>query len=370
MFINFSNSELAYFCLFIVAFTFLVKQALLKQKQLIHFLFAIFCASLCMMTIQKISASSIGIYHYLIGFATCATCNVTWLISRVLFRTQNPISKRHIFVASFIALLIVANQTWHMLNDMGVTTTLLMSQIKQGLNEVTSMLSSTILLLSFWEALRGFSSKSKAEKVQSSVFAGAFFAAVFLSTFVATVFISAENQAMASPWIVFIAASIIMIAIQSVLVLQNKQARSNHIIRDTVNCLAQEKLATSPRATHDITLEDNKLIEDIDALINQQKIFLQSNIKVMDFAKALNTPEYKVSRVIRAHFNSPNFNHFINRYRVEHAKQLLRSRDAKDWSILVIGLECGFSSLVSFNRAFKNLSGNKPNQYRTQVSIE
>jgi AraC-like DNA-binding protein len=375
MLFNFSNSELAYFCLFLVAFTFLVTQALTKKKQLVHILFAIFCASLCMMTIQKMTASSIGVYQYLIGFAACATCNVSWLISRSLFRVKNAVTHRHVLVAVVIAVLIMANQAWHMVNALQgeVVSSALMLQIRKGLSETTNLLSSTILLLTFWEALRGFSSKSKAEKRQRIIFASAFFIAVFSTTFIATVFVPSAYHAQAFPWFVFAAATLIIVAIQFVLLLQ-QSALNKSILTDTHRPMTKASL--EPLVSESIcnensiedmqssSIQDQALVNEIHRMMFEDKIYLQSNIKVLDFARVLNAPEYKVSRLIKSHFKHPNFNHFINHYRVEYAKELLTSDEASNWSILVIGLESGFSSLVSFNRAFKHLCGEKPSAYR------
>jgi AraC-like DNA-binding protein len=372
MLLNLSNSELAYFCLFLVCFTFLIGQVLVKKKQLVHFLFAIFLASLCMMTVQKVSASSLGIYHYLIGFAACATCNVSWLIARALFRKENAVTKRHIAIALFIALLIIANQAWHMINELhsnSLMSTTSMLQIKQGLNEVINLFSSTILLLSFWEAFRNFSSKCKAEKIQRIVFSGAFFTAVFACTFVVKVFVLPQNQADAMPWFILFSTIISIIAIQTVIFLQSRVP-----VKETSTTVDYEHHGNVQRTQSNISNtdrfisdDDKRAIAEISKLVNEDKIYLQSNLKLLDFAKVVNAPEYRVSRLIKSHFKSPNFNHFINHHRVEHAKKLLRSSDTKGWSILVIGLECGFSSLVSFNRAFKHLSGNKPSHYRAHA---
>ena len=68
----------------------------------------------------KISAPSIGVYSYLIGLFTCATCNMSWLISRTLFRKHKPIAAVHIAVAVAIAGLIMFNQTWHYLVSIDV----------------------------------------------------------------------------------------------------------------------------------------------------------------------------------------------------------------------------------------------------------
>lgn len=109
-----------------------------------------------------------------------------------------------------------------------------------------------------------------------------------------------------------------------------------------------------------------ELIVGITKLINEQQLYLQANLKISDFAQALMVPEYKVSRAIRYHYKAANFNLFINQYRVEYAKKLLINDQAKEWSILSIALESGFSSLATFNRVFKSIVGDIPNEYRKQ----
>ena len=80
--------------------------------------------------------------------------------------------------------------------------------------------------------------------------------------------------------------------------------------------------------------------------------------------KHLSVSEYKVSRAIRSGSRAANFNHYVNGFRLSHAKRLLLEPDSHDWTILVISLESGFASLAPFNRSFKAQEGCTPNQYR------
>ena len=99
----------------------MLTHALKKDKQSVDYLVAIFSASLCMMATQKLSADTLGVYQYVIGLATCATCNVVWLIARTLFREHNPLSRRHFAVAFVIAGLVIFNQTWHLVVSVSYT---------------------------------------------------------------------------------------------------------------------------------------------------------------------------------------------------------------------------------------------------------
>jgi len=172
----------SYYFLVIVCMVLMLVNALKNDKQLIHYLFAIFCGSLCMVGVQKLSAPTIGVYHYLIGLFTCATCNVSWLVSRTLFRKSKPISGVHIAVAVSIAGLIMFNQTWHYLvsiDALPFPDSQQMWRLKQGMNEITVLLSSSILVLSFWEALRGYKQKNESQKLQAIIFASSYAFAVF-----------------------------------------------------------------------------------------------------------------------------------------------------------------------------------------------
>ena len=90
---------------------------------------------------------------------------------------------------------------------------------------------------------------------------------------------------------------------------------------------------------------------------------------MIDLANELNVSEYKISRAIRYHFEAPNFNHFINSLRIEHAKKLLEQQETQHWTILVIALESGFSSLATFNRVFKAQLGFAPKAFRESATL-
>ena len=63
-----------------------------------------------------------------------------------------------------------------------------------------------------------------------------------------------------------------------------------------------------------------------------------------------------------------SFSDYINSLRVEKAKQLLASEDFKEYTILSIGLECGFNSKSTFYLAFKKFTNTTPTDFRKQNS--
>lgn len=63
-----------------------------------------------------------------------------------------------------------------------------------------------------------------------------------------------------------------------------------------------------------------------------------------------------------------NFNQYINKFRVNHACELLKNNDEM-LSIEQIAFNSGFNSKVSFNRHFKNLLGDTPKEYAGKNKI-
>lgn len=96
-----------------------------------------------------------------------------------------------------------------------------------------------------------------------------------------------------------------------------------------------------------------KLLAYVDENITQ-------DLSLKSIAKALNIVPCYVSSVFSKNFNM-TLNHYIGTKRIAMAKTMLIST-LKPMS--EIAYECGFSSVRSFNRRFKELEGMPPTQYR------
>jgi ligand-binding sensor domain-containing protein/AraC-like DNA-binding protein len=106
-------------------------------------------------------------------------------------------------------------------------------------------------------------------------------------------------------------------------------------------------------------------------LLEVKKVFKDENLSQQSLAaRLLISPRY-LSQVMNERLNK-NFWELVNGYRIKEAKNMLKesreSRDQgqKDYSILEIGLEVGFSSKVVFNRVFKKHTGMTPTQFRSK----
>jgi len=106
-----------------------------------------------------------------------------------------------------------------------------------------------------------------------------------------------------------------------------------------------------------------QLFEQISQLMDEQRIYLNNNLKVGDVAAELDVPSRMVSDSIKVNCGC-SFAQFVNGYRIEYAKQLLRNRpDAKMAAVYV---ESGFSNEMSFFRTFKVFTGMTPKEWMAQ----
>jgi AraC-like DNA-binding protein len=105
------------------------------------------------------------------------------------------------------------------------------------------------------------------------------------------------------------------------------------------------------------------LMENISKLMEEQKMFLNSDLKVSDIAAELGTNSRYVSNCIKLGKNV-TFKQFVNGYRVDYAKQLMRQHP--DMKLAVVGLKSGFSNEMTFFRTFKAYTGKTPKEWVLQ----
>ncbi|MEL7162381.1 MAG: helix-turn-helix transcriptional regulator, partial [Bacteroidota bacterium] len=94
-----------------------------------------------------------------------------------------------------------------------------------------------------------------------------------------------------------------------------------------------------------------------------ERPYLEPTLTVKDLADQLAWPERELSVLINQELGRHFFD-FVNDYRIEHAKTLLRDPANARMTVLEILYAVGFNSKSSFNVAFKNRTGKTPTQYR------
>lgn len=113
------------------------------------------------------------------------------------------------------------------------------------------------------------------------------------------------------------------------------------------------------------TNEDVEIVKKIEQYFLNQKEYLKPDLTIADVSKYINEHPKRVSLAINI-VTKKNFKSYINSYRIEEAKRLLKNKSTTNYSIEGIGLEAGFKSKSVFYNAFKRETGLTPNNFRIQ----
>ncbi|MGK6344397.1 helix-turn-helix domain-containing protein [Chryseobacterium sp. DT-3] len=105
-----------------------------------------------------------------------------------------------------------------------------------------------------------------------------------------------------------------------------------------------------------------ELSEELNRLISEENIFLDNELSLPVLAGKLGISVHDTSYLINEVTGS-NFYNFINSKRVEHAKRILTSGEAKKFNMVGIAFASGFNSKTAFNTAFKKWTGMSPTEY-------
>lgn len=95
----------------------------------------------------------------------------------------------------------------------------------------------------------------------------------------------------------------------------------------------------------------------------EEKLYLDPLLSMESVASDLGMSKSYFSKLINAYSNN-NFSDFINSLRVEQAKKFLSDDEFSQYTIVAIGLECGFNSKSTFYSAFKKFTSETPTTYR------
>ncbi|GAB4243690.1 MAG: hypothetical protein Tsb0034_21630 [Ekhidna sp.] len=109
--------------------------------------------------------------------------------------------------------------------------------------------------------------------------------------------------------------------------------------------------------------QSKELFGKLQHLMETERQYLNADLRLDFVANLLSTSPNNLSRVINE-LEGKNFQDFINAYRVEALKVLLKDNSKKHFTILALGLEAGFSSKTAMNRAFKKQVGCSPSDYQ------
>jgi AraC-like DNA-binding protein len=129
--------------------------------------------------------------------------------------------------------------------------------------------------------------------------------------------------------------------------------------------LMMPAVAVSPRAdvlTPAEVIELARLREAVAA-----GVCTEPDLSLGTLAERLKLPEHRLRRLINKGLGYRNFATFLNDHRVSQAKRMLADPENSRQQIVTLAFELGYASLAPFNRAFRELTGMTPTEYRAQA---
>lgn len=148
------------------------------------------------------------------------------------------------------------------------------------------------------------------------------------------------------------------------------------LLKDRVVLRRQMGLTDLTKTKATVTdYDDSKKIEKQEAEFNkihnyitEQKKYYDPYISLEKLSAELDMSMGKLSMLVNQ-ISERNFSDYINGLRIDDAKKLLAEPDFKHYTIVAIGLECGFNSKSTFYTAFKKFTGQTPTAYRKQYAF-
>ena len=103
-------------------------------------------------------------------------------------------------------------------------------------------------------------------------------------------------------------------------------------------------------------------IEKLEAFVKHEKPYKNAKISLNDLAINLKLQPHLLSKIINDHYQQ-NFFDFINHYRVEEFKEMVKDPKNQNLTFLALAYEVGFNSKTAFNRSFKKITNQTPREY-------
>ncbi|MBN1397862.1 MAG: AraC family transcriptional regulator [Bacteroidetes bacterium] len=105
------------------------------------------------------------------------------------------------------------------------------------------------------------------------------------------------------------------------------------------------------------------ILKKLQSFMHSSKPYINPALTLPALSKDLNLSPNYLSQVINEQLGK-NFFEFVNSYRVEEAKLLIKNPSKQHLTLAAIGFEAGFNSVSSFNKIFKATTSRTPSQFK------
>lgn len=113
-----------------------------------------------------------------------------------------------------------------------------------------------------------------------------------------------------------------------------------------------------------VPVQDRPALARLHALMDEGEVWRREGLTVGALAAEVGVPEHRLRRLINGALGFRNFADFLNARRIEAAKAKLADPAAGRLPVSSIAFDLGYASLGPFNRAFKDVTGQTPTEWR------
>ncbi|WP_423126376.1 helix-turn-helix domain-containing protein [Gaoshiqia sp. Z1-71] len=114
-------------------------------------------------------------------------------------------------------------------------------------------------------------------------------------------------------------------------------------------------------------LQKEEILQKLTDLMTREKYFSGNLASLSDLSGKIGETSHRVSQVINEK-TGMNFFNWLAQYRIKEAMKLLSGKDAMKYKIEEIAEMVGYNSKATFNKAFKNITGLTPSDFREKQS--
>ena len=150
-----------------------------------------------------------------------------------------------------------------------------------------------------------------------------------------------------SPWWWVLLAAVVLTFAHAILIIYRKK-------RQRLSVAAEAVQAEEPNG-------EALLMQRINQVMEEQELYRNAELKLQDVATALGTNRRFISDCINSQIGC-TFIQYVNTYRIDHAKRILRQNPDK--KIMDVYIESGFANEVTFFRTFKSITGMTPREWK------
>jgi len=118
---------------------------------------------------------------------------------------------------------------------------------------------------------------------------------------------------------------------------------------------------TPPRR---VGTRDEPLLQRLMQALDEEEVWREEGLTIGALASRLGAAEHHLRRLINEDLGYRNFAAFLNERRIAAAQVALMDPEKNRVAISTVAYDVGFSSLAPFNRAFREITGKTPSDWR------